>query len=201
MIETDLALRALHSKKCPGVSAPERGCLDGPDSMTNFDVDAFERHGSSIDLDRRDARALTEYMTVLEEGGDYTVVGQNGGTYTVDGRKKRCTCPDYEHNLPDGDRENCKHIARVNFATGGRPIPGWVEPDAVDEQLGLHTDTPTQVATTDGGIIEAGDQGEVLDDGDIDRPDDCQCWDPEQGLPCWPCYRDGYEQANPGAGE
>jgi hypothetical protein len=34
-----------------------------------------------------------------------------------------------------------------------------------------------------------------------ERPDDCDCWDFEQGLPCWPCYRDGFEEPNPNVGE
>lgn len=29
------------------------------------------------------------------------------------------------------------------------------------------------------------------------RPDDCQCWDADQDLPCWPCARDGFETQNP----
>ncbi|MFB6087497.1 MAG: hypothetical protein ABEJ85_03160, partial [Haloarculaceae archaeon] len=75
--------------------------------------------------------------------------------------------------------------------------------------------TPTGDAATDGGeIIVAGDDAEVIDaggdgddvDGDLedDRPDDCQCWDADLDLPCWPCYREGFEQPNPetpGAGD
>jgi hypothetical protein len=33
------------------------------------------------------------------------------------------------------------------------------------------------------------------------RPEDCDCWDPEGDLPCWPCYRDGFDVPNPSAGE
>lgn len=29
-----------------------------------------------------------------------------------------------------------------------------------------------------------------------DRPDNCIC-QPYDGVPCWPCYRTGYEAANP----
>ena len=94
-------------------------------------------------IDPRDERALTEYMSVLPEGGDvYTVVGQNGGTYQVDGRDGRCTCPDHKHR-----DVRCKHIRRVAFATGAVPVPAGV--DGVDEQLGEHTDG--QPITADGG--------------------------------------------------
>lgn len=32
-----------------------------------------------------------------------------------------------------------------------------------------------------------------------ERPADCVCWDTEAGLPCWPCFRDGFDTQNPGA--
>jgi len=97
------------------------------------------------DLDARDVRALTEYMTVLDEGGDiYTVVGQNGGTYTVDARGGRCTCPDHEHR---GVR--CKHLRRVAFATGADTVPATVED--TDPQLGEHVEGGPKIAATDGG--------------------------------------------------
>jgi len=82
--------------------------------------------------DERDARALTECMTVLpQERDSYTVVGENGGTYRVTTRTRRCTCPDHKHR---GVR--CKHQRRVAFATGERPIPTWADADAVDPLLG-----------------------------------------------------------------
>ena len=85
-------------------------------------------------IEPRTECSLTEYMSVLPEGGEmYTVVGQNGGTYTVDGRRGRCTCPDHEHR---GAR--CKHLRRVALATGARPVPDGV--DGVDSQLGMHVD-------------------------------------------------------------
>jgi len=152
------------------------------------------------DLESRDVRALTEYMTVLAEGGDiYTVVGQNGGTYTVDAREGRCTCPDAEYR-----DATCKHQRRVAFATGEREVPAWVDTDAVDDQLGQHVDGGPRQVATDGGsdVIDAGDDGVILegdDDGndDVDdgRPDDCDCGDWNAGLelPCWPCYREGFD--------
>ena len=163
--------------------------------------------GRTETLTAREARALTEYMTVLDDvekardaPGIYRVVGQNGGTYTVDARGHgRCTCPDAEYRLADG--EGCKHRHRVAFATGERAIPAWADRDAADPGLGTHVDGP-RVAATDGGeLIEAGDDGEVLEADADERPDDCDCAPAlaDGGLPCWPCYREGFETPNPAA--
>lgn len=165
------------------------------------DSDAADRES----IDARDVRALTEYMTVLEDVGEardapglYTVVGQNGGTYTVDARTGACTCPDARHNLPDGDRETCKHRARVAFATGERTVPAWADRSAVDPDLGRHVAGGPRVAAADGGEIVSTDAD---GDGELDdaRPDDCDCapFMADDGLPCWPCYRDGFDEPNP----
>jgi hypothetical protein len=170
----------------------------------------------SIDLDERDVRALTQYLTVLDDydrarGADdlYMVVSQSGDEYLVDARAGRCECPDHEYR---GVR--CKHLRRVAFATGERPIPAGVDLDAVDDQLGRHvTANPRRVAT-DGGDVRTGDGGDVRtgDGGAVtapdadtnatdDRPDDCQCAEFLAGndLPCWPCYREGFETPNAAA--
>lgn len=40
--------------------------------------------------------------------------------------------------------------------------------------------------------------GEVLEDvvDEDGRPDKCDCgnWNADTGLPCWPCYRDGFDE-------
>lgn len=107
------------------------------------------------DLDDRDVRALTECMTILYDGGSmFEVVSESGRTHTVDTRTGRCTCRDYEHNLPDGDRVMCKHRARIAFATGERPIPGWVDMDQVDNLLGEQLpNAEPRVAVADGGRL------------------------------------------------
>lgn len=144
----------------------------------------------------RDRRALTEAMTVLPEGGDiYTVVGQHGnGEYRVDGREKRCTCADHTYR-----QIQCKHIRRVDFATGERPVPRWVDPERIDSYLGEHAPGMPRVARPDGGVV-LGPDG-VDDDGE--RPADCDCgeWNQGQPLPCWPCYREGFEWPNPNVAE
>lgn len=149
------------------------------------------------DLEPRDVRALTEYLTVLEDvgrakGADglYLVVSQSGSEYLVDARTGACECPDAEHRNPEG---GCKHVRRVAYATGERPIPAI---DGVDEQLGLHVTREPRTVATDGGVIEANDDED-------DRPADCACTgsrlEAEGGLPCWPCYRDGFDEPNPNA--
>lgn len=49
----------------------------------------------------------------------------------------------------------------------------------------------------DDGIIVAGDDGQVLEGssdestGDESDPAECACDGLPEGIPCWPCYRDG----------
>jgi hypothetical protein len=185
----------------PGAGTPEPGFLERKPMSTNA-IPRQESDGST-ELDDRDVRALTEYMTVLDEGGDvYTVVGENGGgEYQVDSRKGRCTCPDHQHRAA-----RCKHIRRVAFATGEEAIPAWVDRDSVDSQLGEHVDGEVRFAAADGGITVADDDGEILDDSEeadsTERPDDCECrrFDTEGvDLPCWACYREGFETVADGA--
>jgi len=119
-------------------------------------------------LDELDARALTEYMTVLADQGQarhaddcYTVTTESGSEYFVDLRGGSCTCPDAMHR----DRR-CKHQRRAAFATGARPIPDWVDSDAIDPDLGAHVDGP--VMTDGAGIIDTGDDGVIVDDRDAE---------------------------------
>lgn len=131
--------------------------------MSDHKPSGYER----TDLEARDARALTEYMSVLPEGGDVYTVAAEGSTYTVDAREGRCTCPDNQYR-----EERCKHVRRVAFATGAEPIPAYVDPGAVDPSLGEHADGSLQVAATDGGeILEAGDDGVLLEADPADEPE------------------------------
>lgn len=104
--------------------------------------DTTPDNGSVEQLEQRDSTALTEYMSVLADVGRardapglFTVVGQNGGTYLVDVDTGACECPDHEYR-----DVRCKHRRRVAFATGQRPIPEWVNEEAVDPDLGQHID-------------------------------------------------------------
>lgn len=94
-------------------------------------------------LDKRDARALTEYMSVLDDvdrarGAPnlFEVVSASGSSYLVDTQLGSCQC--WNDKTTAGP---CKHRRRVAFATGEREIPEWVNDDAVDEQLGIHIDS------------------------------------------------------------
>jgi hypothetical protein len=123
----------------------------------------------TTDLDDRTRRALTEHMGIVPEGGDiYTVIGQNSnGEHRVDLQTGRCTCPDYEYNLPTVDgRETCKHYERVLFALGREPVPAAFSPADVPGKLGGdHLDGEPEFLATDGGIdAVAGDDGLTVDD-------------------------------------
>ncbi|PSQ34622.1 hypothetical protein BRD08_09180 [Halobacteriales archaeon SW_10_66_29] len=155
--------------------------------MNAYESDTNE----SIELDGRTERALTEKMTVFQlDGGVYSVTSESGTEYRVDGRADRCTCPDYRYR---GVR--CKHLRRVAFATGEEPVPADLDGHPVDPLLGKHTDG--QPYSTDEEPVVATGGGEIIDKDDSGRPDECQCWDAELGLPCWPCYREGFEEPNP----
>lgn len=117
-------------------------------------------------------------FTILE-GDDVEVV--NGSydepeehTYTVHvegGIPSDCTCPAFKYQ--DGA---CKHMVAVTIR---EPVL-----DAV-------TAEPTLKA--DGGVtVKAGES-----DHPNKRPDDCDCSPLFEDLPCWPCYRDGFEESNP----
>ncbi|MFC7133759.1 MULTISPECIES: hypothetical protein [Salinibaculum] len=167
--------------------------------MQAYDDGADKPHDSSTDLDQRDVRALTEKMTVLPRGGDvYSVTTESGSEYRVDALEGRCSCPDKQHNLSDDER--CKHERRVRFATGQWQVPAWVDTEAVDPQLGEHVETTA--AAADGGVIpDDNPQPQTEEnrderDSDSGRPDDCECtvWNGDYEIPCWECYREGFEE-------
>lgn len=166
--------------------------------MQTNDTAALERAVTDgrTDLQKRDVRALTEYMTVLPLGGGlYSVTTQTGSEYRVDGEKDRCTCPDKQHNLKDG--QLCKHERRVRFATGEWHIPDWVNTKAIDSKLGEHVSGTPQRAATDGGVKTIGAEEPETGSTDKGRPADCDCHATFEELPCWPCYRDSFEVPNP----
>ncbi len=81
----------------------------------------------------------------------------------VDGLPKSCSCPADERF--DGA---CKH--RVAIAIRG-PVLGAARQNAV---------------ATDGGLVPAeNSEAELVDE------DDCDCSALPDGVPCWPCFRDG----------
>lgn len=117
--------------------------------MTTYESTEVE----SSDLELRDVRASTEYLTVLENQGCvhgcddlYLVVSQSESEYLVNTREGTCECPDHEHR-----DVHCNHARRVEFATGARPIPAGVE--GVDPSLGEHVSASSHAVATDGGVI------------------------------------------------
>lgn len=176
------------------------GRLRSRQAMPNYEIQKREC------IAPRDARGLTEVMSVLDNVGRardaddlYLVVSSSGREYLVDIRQRVCECPDFQHNLPDGDRHACKHIARVTYEIGARPIPGWINRDALDDQLGLHVSATPRVAPT--AVVTDG--GQLKDDETrAERPADCSCVAPVdrndgRELPCFQCWRAGFRSVNP----
>jgi predicted nucleic acid-binding Zn finger protein len=125
----------------------------------------------------RTERALVEPLTVLDhdetpvDDADTTIVtvtSASGSTYDVDVRAGACSCPDARHRDPDG---GCKHVRRARVALGRDTVDArTIREVDVDPQLAAFAPGP-RVATSDGGIIDAGDDGEVIHD-ETGRVDD-----------------------------
>ena len=99
------------------------------------------------DLASSDAPALTEYMTVCSGAGPhadapevYTVVSKSGASYRVDIEAGTCDCSDSRYHHAAG---GCKHLRRVEFVTGRRPIPKWIGESELDDQLRLDIESET----------------------------------------------------------
>jgi hypothetical protein len=92
------------------------------------------------ELDDRDIRALIETMTVLDErapapadaDGLYHVTTASGSSYVVEPALGACDCPDAEQRAPAG---GCKHVRRVRFEVGTRPLPETLNEAAIDDQF------------------------------------------------------------------
>lgn len=77
------------------------------------------------EIDKRDRRALTEHLTVVERDPDiYQVYSEGGVKYLVDIRAPSCTCPNFMYRGPD-----CKHIRRARIEAGRRDL------DSLDEEV------------------------------------------------------------------
>jgi hypothetical protein len=121
------------------------------------------------DLPDRTEAALTEVMSVLDDVGLargapdlYLVVSSSGSEYLADTREGTCECPDDEYR-----DITCKHRRRVAFATGERPIPGWVQRERLDDNFAGHIDAEPRFSATDGGVAQA-----RFDDGAVTDPED-----------------------------
>jgi len=143
----------------------------------------------TVTVDERTERALTEYLTVTvsDEGDEHVVEvhSQSTETYVVDAVEGNCSCPDAEYNL-DEDTP-CKHVRRARFALGLDAVPSdAAEALDVDPSLGCGTDADLRFAASDGGVIEAGDDAEVL--GDDENDEECDvCAELDGDLGCFEC--------------
>jgi len=61
----------------------------------------------------------------------------------------------------------------------------------------LEAATAEPTLKADGGVTVE----EIESDHSDKRPDDCDCSPLFEELPCWPCFRDGFEEPNPNVGE
>jgi len=119
-------------------------------------------------------------FTVLGDGDVEVVNGSHDEseehTYTVhvEGEiPSDCTCPAWEYQ-----EGACKHMVGV----------------AIREPVLEAVSTEPTVKADRGVTVEA----DTIDDSDK-RPDDCDCTPVMEDLPCWPCYRDDFEEPNPHA--
>jgi hypothetical protein len=136
---------------------------------------------------------LPEHGRVKGAHGLVLVVSASQEEYVVDIHSGACECPDATYNL-EGD-ELCKHARRARFALGRDAVPvEALEACEVEPNFGAFVDTDdVRVATTDGGVIEATDDAEILEDDDADECDECA--ELSDDLPCFECYMDtkGYD--------
>jgi hypothetical protein len=123
-------------------------------------------------VDPRKVEVTNESYGFEKDEHQYVVTVEERGNLFV---PVECECPADEFN----DDYDCKH--KVAVATIGGPV-------VLGAAMAYTSDESEAPLRADGGLIETDSE---------ERPDDCGCWDPEQGLPCWPCYRDGFEEPNP----
>ena len=145
------------------------GLLVEEKAMSNSPLDVLEY---SERVAKRAQWEAFEY-TLLGDG-DVEVVNSSHEepeehTYTVHvegGIPAHCTCPAWEYQ-----EGACKHMVSVAIREPVREAAG-----------------ETSQLRADGGVS-------VESEADSDeRPDDCDCSPLFEELPCWPCYRDGFEE-------
>ena len=104
-------------------------------TSTSYD-DALATRPFKHEIDKRDRRALSEHLTVVEHGPDiYRVYSEEGVEYLVDIRTPSCTCPDFMYREAD-----CKHIRRARIEAGSRDLDALGAEvqsalDALDDQI------------------------------------------------------------------
>jgi hypothetical protein len=149
-----------------------------------------EAKDTETDVEDRTLRALEEPMTVLPDAVDAVgmveVVSHTGETYVVDVHGGNCECPDATYRLDDD--ELCKHSRVARFVLGVDAVPAEaLETADVNPNLGAFVEDfdGVRVATTDGGVVEAGDDAVVLTDDEREECDVCAELDGDLG--CFEC--------------
>jgi hypothetical protein len=147
----------------------------------------------------RAVRSLVDVVAVEQVAPGMVEVVTWSDSYAVDARDAGCNCPDKQYNLDDTGGM-CKHeYAALVADVDTIPTPFEVTDDLDQRAVADGGHTPD-------GSAEASDRAKSLDDterslkdvqekhGEAERPDDCECgeWNDGSGLPCWPCYREGF---------
>lgn len=86
-------------------------------------------------LGKRDVKALTEPMMVVEDHPDVwsdaeVVVYNEDREYTVNLALGFCDCADHHYRGAD-----CKHMRRAGYALGQLEVPSWVDVESIDRPL------------------------------------------------------------------
>lgn len=99
-------------------------------------------------------------VTVRNHSHDDPAAHEYDVSVARSGETTKCSCPSDEHQSGP-----CKHRR-------------WVEHHAPDAVV-----IAAAGVQTDGGVIDAGDEGKIIDEED--------CWCDGQPMPCWDCYNTG----------
>lgn len=122
----------------------------------------------------------------------------------IDKRARRAQWEGFEFCVPTGGRVNVKNTSKAEPSVytvavgGGRAsscsCPDWKhrEPDGGCKHMrAVEAQSSVMLAASAGGEVTPEEA----------RPADCACHASFEELPCWPCYRDGFETPNPEAEE
>lgn len=83
------------------------------------------------------------------------------------------------------------------IADGHEQAP-WVDADHVS--MGVTLDASDLSSDETASLLQATDEHErrlATVSSDLKRPDECVCWNADETLPCFPCYRAGFETQSP----
>lgn len=125
--------------------------------------------GGPIMPSDRAENALADVVAVERMAPGMVRVVTWSDAYPIDARGEGCNCPDNQYNLVENAK--CKHEHAAMLAMSEEYPTPFIVRDDLDRR-----------AVADGG----------------ERPDDCDCSEEQDddGLPCFACFRDGFETPN-----